>query len=143
MVSPLGYGNVGKQRCPPAAIIKFFHFRAHSALAVLLLNSSGSILRKSLSGICSSLNFAVHSTQMRAQLLIAMIACFQFGCSIVNPTSVRAKLDDAVKRYASIDERIMDWGAHRQAKTEEELMWTKCCWCSRSTNSVGRMNRRD
>ena len=63
---------------------------------------------------------------MRAQLLIAMIACFQFGCSIVNPTSVRAKLDDAVKRHASIDERIMDWGvpSGKETLSDGQLVYT-------------------
>ena|SRR6476620_8451248 len=54
---------------------------------------------------------------MRTLFLIATLACFQFGCSYGNPMSVRGKLDDAVKRHASIDERIMEWGAPSAKET--------------------------
>ena len=47
---------------------------------------------------------------MRALFLIATLACFEFGCTHGNPLFVRGKLDDAVKRHASIDERIVEWG---------------------------------
>jgi hypothetical protein len=54
---------------------------------------------------------------MRTLLLIATLICFQFGCGHPNPTGVRAKLDDAVSRHASIDERIIEWGAPSMKET--------------------------
>ena len=64
--------------------------------------------------------------QMRALFLIATLACFQFGCSHGNPTLIRGKLDDAVKRHASIDERIMEWGAPsgKETITDGQFVYT-------------------
>jgi hypothetical protein len=54
---------------------------------------------------------------MRSQyLLIAMIASFHFGCGHGN-FGLRGTLDDAVQRRASIDERILDWGASNTKET--------------------------
>jgi len=49
---------------------------------------------------------------MRIALLIAILLGLQCGCVSKRDTSkLRMKLDDAVQRHASIDERIMEWGA--------------------------------
>ena len=63
---------------------------------------------------------------MRTLFLIATLACFQLGCGHNNPTFVRGKLDDAVKRHASIDERIMEWGAPsgKETLTDGQLAYT-------------------
>jgi hypothetical protein len=63
---------------------------------------------------------------MRALFLIATLACFEFGCSHGNPLFVRGKLDDAVKRHASIDERIMEWGtpSGKETLTDGQIVYT-------------------
>ena len=77
-------------------------------------------------GICLPITCAVHSTQMRTLFLIATLACFQFACSYDNPMSMRGKLDDAVRRHASIDERILEWGTPngKETLTEGQLVYT-------------------
>ena len=66
--------------------------------------------RNPLATFAHPINYGVHfQTQMRTLLLIATLACFQFGCGHWNFT-LKAKLHDAVQRHASIDERIMEWG---------------------------------
>ena len=57
---------------------------------------------------------------MRTLFLIVTLACVQFGCGHDNPTLVRGNLNDAVKRHASIDERIMEWGAPSGKETSTE-----------------------
>lgn len=47
---------------------------------------------------------------MRKIFLIVFVASLQYACAHDN-NRLRVKLDDAVQRHASIDERIMDWGA--------------------------------
>jgi hypothetical protein len=46
---------------------------------------------------------------LRTALLIALVLCLQYGC-VHDTSQLRAKLDAAVQRHASIDERIIDWG---------------------------------
>jgi hypothetical protein len=55
---------------------------------------------------------------MRTHFVIATLACFQFGCGHGNLNfTLSGKLDDAVQRHASIDERIMEWGAPSTTET--------------------------
>ena len=42
-------------------------------------------------------------------VVFAVVVLLQFSCARDNV--LRMKLDDAVQRHASIDERIVDWGA--------------------------------
>jgi hypothetical protein len=65
-------------------------------------------------------------TQMRTLFLIVTLACVQFGCGHDNPTLVRGNLNDAVKRHASIYERIMEWGAPsgKETLTDGQLVYT-------------------
>ena len=53
---------------------------------------------------------------MRTLLLLITLACFQFGCSHGHFT-LKAKLDDAVQRHASIDERMAEWGVPTAKET--------------------------
>ena len=56
---------------------------------------------------------------------IATLVCFQFGCGHGN-YSLKAQLDDAVQRHASMDERIMEWGEPSQKETlnDGQLVYT-------------------
>jgi len=45
-----------------------------------------------------------------AVLLILTLLLLQYGCHL-GPSTLQIKLDRAVERKASIDERIVDWGA--------------------------------
>ncbi|MBH0178417.1 MAG: hypothetical protein HP491_11265 [Nitrospira sp.] len=47
---------------------------------------------------------------MRIVALIVLLLSLQYGCHH-GPNPLQLKLDDAVQRHASIDERIMEWGA--------------------------------
>jgi hypothetical protein len=54
-----------------------------------------------------------------------MLAAFQFGCTPGN-SQLRATLDDAILRHASIDERVKDWGAATAKETlsDGQLVYT-------------------
>src|SRR6478609_8949575 len=47
---------------------------------------------------------------MRNFFLIAILIWLQYACEHDN-NNLRMKLDDAVQRHSSIDERIIDWGS--------------------------------
>jgi len=63
--------------------------------------------------------------QMRTLFLIATLACFPFGCGH-GINTLRANLDDAVQRHASINERIMDWGepSGKETLSDGQLVYT-------------------
>jgi hypothetical protein len=66
---------------------------------------------------------------MRILFLVATMACLQFACSHGN--QLRAQLDDAVQRHASIDEEIMDWGppTRKETLSDGQLEYTwKFSW---------------
>lgn len=46
---------------------------------------------------------------MQIAALIVVLLMLQYGC-VHQRDQLRIKLDDAVQRHASIDERIMEWG---------------------------------
>jgi len=62
---------------------------------------------------------------MRTLFLIATLACFQFGCGH-GINTLKANLDDAVQRHASINERISDWGEPSRKETlgDGQLVYT-------------------
>ena len=73
---------------------------------------------------------------MRKILLIAILICLQSAC--VNGTSkLSVKLDDAVQRHASIDERIIDWGtpSGKDPLSDGRVVYTwKFPWTSSDVN---------
>ncbi|HET8720618.1 MAG TPA: hypothetical protein VFM24_01235 [Nitrospira sp.] len=56
---------------------------------------------------------------------MATLICLQFGCS-PGTHSIKAKLDDAVQRHASIEERIAEWGEPNEKETlkDGQLLYT-------------------
>ena len=47
---------------------------------------------------------------MQIAVLAIVLLMLQYGC-VHDTSKLQMKLDDAVQRHASIDERIIDWGA--------------------------------
>lgn len=71
-----------------------------------------------------------------AVLLILTLLLLQYGCHR-GPSALQIKLDSAVERKASIDERIVDWGApdSKAPLSDGRVVYTwKMPWTSSGVN---------
>jgi hypothetical protein len=70
-------------------------------------------------------------------LLIATLVWLQYSCVHDGNSKLNEKLDDAVQRHASIDERIIDWGAPsgKDSLSDGRMVYTwKLPWTSHHVN---------
>ena len=72
-----------------------------------------------------------------AVFFMATAALFQYGCQPTGPSPLQIKLNSAVERKASIDERIIDWGApdKKEPLSDGRIVYTwKMPWTSIGVN---------
>ena len=95
---------------------------------------------KSLSGICSSNQLCSTLSNADAYTIIDCNAgLFSLRLRHWNFT-LKAKLDDAVQRHASIDERIMEWGepSAKETLNDGQIIYTwKLPWSDEQFLSAG------